>query len=499
MFSLSLVKSDIVYSAAYVNAIPFRVSGGPVVSMCWITILNGAILAGANTTPSQYGQWGNCNAAGLGGGAGSFPGGDGGPATQANFGSGFGIFTGDVAGNIYLVDGGITVRKVNRVSGIISTVAGNVARHGETGDGGPGTSASLGTILSIATYQQSALYILQWNRLRKLDLTTDIIHAVTAPSGTPGIAGSLASDYFIGFLAIAGPMFADTRGNVYLPMSEAYVPILLRISPAGRVEHLFFSNTTETGTMFASAFPTFVPAGVSVVSSNYSRACAIDSFDNIYFCSPSSIRMLSNSSGLVITVAGAGGGNYPTSATPLCVSRVTYIFTSAAVSPRLFDCSPSIHTGLSTSSGSQQRLNINVPGEVIYSKFAVTPSRTLVLAENPSQFDITKSWSGTSGEYPLNIHPTFLVAYQLYNTLANFTPSLFRRLPRMDISGTLCGTSLYPNQTLTAESETACQVTCYNTFECQGYSYAASACNLYSSVAQLFPSSFVDSGLLAAS
>jgi hypothetical protein len=68
--------------------------------------------------------------------------GDGGPATaaQLNFPEGVAV---DSANNIYISDGqNNVIRKVNAVTGIITTVAGN-GTYGVLGDGGPATSAEM--------------------------------------------------------------------------------------------------------------------------------------------------------------------------------------------------------------------------------------------------------------------------------------------------------------------------------------------------------------------
>ena len=74
--------------------------------------------------------------------------GDGGPATSANLNAPQGV-TVDVAGNLFIADtSNHRIRRVDAISGIITTVAGNGAVNGAGGggfggDGGPATSAEL--------------------------------------------------------------------------------------------------------------------------------------------------------------------------------------------------------------------------------------------------------------------------------------------------------------------------------------------------------------------
>src|SRR5262249_53330771 len=77
----------------------------------------------------------------VGNGAGSFSG-DGGPAISAGLSNPRGIVL-DSAGNLFITDAGNgRIRKVDAVTGLISTFAGNGGR-GSSGDGGPAVNASI--------------------------------------------------------------------------------------------------------------------------------------------------------------------------------------------------------------------------------------------------------------------------------------------------------------------------------------------------------------------
>src|SRR5438094_45180 len=68
--------------------------------------------------------------------------GDGLPATSAELNCPYGVAV-DSAGNLFIADSGNQrIRRVNGVTGVITTVAGN-GIPGEAGDGGPATSAEL--------------------------------------------------------------------------------------------------------------------------------------------------------------------------------------------------------------------------------------------------------------------------------------------------------------------------------------------------------------------
>src|SRR6185436_1594318 len=79
-----------------------------------------------------------------GNGTGGFSG-DGGPATSAMLNDIDGMAA-DGLGNLYIVDSSNgRIRRVDKATGIITTVAGN-GSVGYTGDGGPATSASFNDI-----------------------------------------------------------------------------------------------------------------------------------------------------------------------------------------------------------------------------------------------------------------------------------------------------------------------------------------------------------------
>lgn len=120
-----------------------------------------------------------------------------------------------------------------------------------------------------------------------------------------------------------------------------------------------------------------------------------------------------------------------------------------------------------------------------------------------------------------------LYAAQPYSSSANYTPAAFRTLPRIDIAGTLIGTSAFPNQPINhPQTETSCQIACFNAPACQGYSYnlnlrytlfttsnsydeyayvqppgspkfIAGTCYLYANITQFVPSSAILSGVRA--
>jgi hypothetical protein len=118
--------------------------------------------------------------------------GDGGQATSASMGEILGIAF-DTVGNIYLAD--LTyhvIRKIDIVSGVISTVAGTGGSAGNSGQGGLATSALLNNVRDVLIDSNNNMYIVcsGSNVINKID-TNGIITTIagTSTSGYTGDGG----------------------------------------------------------------------------------------------------------------------------------------------------------------------------------------------------------------------------------------------------------------------------------------------------------------------
>jgi sugar lactone lactonase YvrE len=151
--------------------------------------------------------------------------GDGGPVGQAKLGypSGFAY---DSQGNLYITDfGNSRVRKVDAVTGIITTVVGTGEKCAHPtntcGDGGLATAALLNLPEAIAIDSNNNLYIADSsdNRIRKVDAITRIITTVvgngnscanpTLPCGDGGLATAANLNFPQG-------VTVDGSGNIYV-------------------------------------------------------------------------------------------------------------------------------------------------------------------------------------------------------------------------------------------------------------------------------------------
>ena len=139
--------------------------------------------------------------------------GDGGPAANAILNNPANVNL-DQRGNIYISDlNNNVIRKIDARTGIISTVAGN-GIFGYSGDGGPATQASLGVAFHTIVDDEGNLIIsdLANNRIRRVDRSTGIINTI-AGTGNLGYNGdghtALATD-----LNIPMGIAFDNRGNL---------------------------------------------------------------------------------------------------------------------------------------------------------------------------------------------------------------------------------------------------------------------------------------------
>lgn len=163
--------------------------------------------------------------------------GDGGPATAARLNlesdkpdtvsatQGPGLVF-DADWNLYIADRfNYRIRRVDRATGIITTVAGNGA-FGFSGDGGAATLASMGTPTGMALDGAGNLIFADPDneRIRRIDRATGSIRTIAGRGpGPPSSSGPATQAY------LAGPqgVTVDAQGNIYF--TEIFGQRLLRI------------------------------------------------------------------------------------------------------------------------------------------------------------------------------------------------------------------------------------------------------------------------------
>ena len=130
--------------------------------------------------------------------AGQTPGGfdgDGGPALEAKLNQVYGGVAVDTAGNVFIADdGNHRIRKIDAVTGIITTIAGD-GSAGFSGDGGPATEAQLNLPDDIAIDAQGNVVFSDWDghRVRKVIgvAARGLLNGRPFPAGAAPISGDL--------------------------------------------------------------------------------------------------------------------------------------------------------------------------------------------------------------------------------------------------------------------------------------------------------------------
>jgi trimeric autotransporter adhesin len=227
----------------------------------------------------------------------------------------------DRSNNLYIVDNGNNrIRKVDHLTGIISTVAGNGTR-GFSGDNGAATSASLNNPYGVTIDSNGNLYFgeLNTSRIRKVASGTGIITTV-AGNGTQGYGGDNGAATAASFDA-PRDVAADSSGNLYV---ADYVNNRIRKVASGTgIITTVAGNGTE-------AYAGDNGPATSASFDNLRGGVTVDSAGNIYVADYNNnrIRKVASGTGIITTVAGNGlplfsGDNGPaTSASLQNPSRV---------------------------------------------------------------------------------------------------------------------------------------------------------------------------------
>jgi trimeric autotransporter adhesin len=237
--------------------------------------------------------------------------GDGGPALSANLGFITGISV-DQSGNIYFVDGAANVvRKVDRSSGIISTVAGTFLGFNVVdptpfkGDGGPATEAHLNVPYGVAVDAVGNIYITDNGNsvVRKVTISTGKISTI---AGKPGIFGYSGDGGLATSAELSNPydVAVDKNNNVYIVDSQNFA-IRKIDAVTGIITTIAGSGPDNQG--YAGDSGPAINAKL-----NSPQGIAVDHASNIYIADSGNhaLRKVDSSTGKISTLAGTGARGY---------------------------------------------------------------------------------------------------------------------------------------------------------------------------------------------
>jgi uncharacterized protein (TIGR03437 family) len=227
----------------------------------------------------------------------------------------------DQLGNLFIADlANNRIRKISR-DGVITTIAGN-GTLGDSGDGGPGTSAQLNRPAGVASDTQGNVFIADTNNSRIRRLSPNGTITTIAGTGTVGFSGD-------GGLAVratlAGPsgVAVDRAGNIFF--SDTGNNRLRRISPSGIITTIAGNGTHEDSGDGGAA---------SAAGLNQPCGIALDDRGNIWIAQPFSqkVRKIA-ASGIINTFAGSGDFGYSGDGGPAVSARL-YSPYGVAVDPQ---------------------------------------------------------------------------------------------------------------------------------------------------------------------
>jgi len=223
--------------------------------------------------------------------------GDGGPATSAHLYYPRGVAMDD-DGNVYIADtDNHRIRKVIAATGVITTIAGT-GFSGDSGDGGPAAAAQLNHPWDVAVDGDGNVYIADTDnhRIRKVIAATGVITTIAGVgwSGFDGDGGPATAAWLDTPRGVA----VDDAGNVYIADTNNH-----RVR---RVDATSGDISPVAGTDFAGYNGDDIAA--TSASLYYPWNVALDSGGNFYIADSSNhrVRQVISATGFITTVAGTG-------------------------------------------------------------------------------------------------------------------------------------------------------------------------------------------------
>jgi sugar lactone lactonase YvrE len=228
--------------------------------------------------------------------------GDGGPAASAMLSSPLSV-TVDAQFNVFIADtANQRVRRIDALSGIITTAAGN-GTAGSEGDNGPATAAALDLPESLAVDAHGNLIVADTGNglIRRVSASTGIISTIAGGGGSSfgGDSGPALTAQFDGLRGIAldssGSLYLADTGNCRVRKIAALIGVVSTAAGSGAAGSGCGSFSGDNGP--ATAATLNAPGDV-----------AVDSHGNLFIADTGNarVRMVDASSNVITTVAGGG-------------------------------------------------------------------------------------------------------------------------------------------------------------------------------------------------
>ena len=218
-------------------------------------------------------------------------------ATSARIGY-LGAIATDTFGNLFLGDvNNFRIRKVDAVTGIITTIAGN-GIAGFSGDSGLATNAQIHPVnCEIATDDTGNIYLSDgFNfRIRKISKVTGVINTISG-TGVPHHSGDGGPASAASFGSV-NSITVDRLNNIYVCDSGVWIR---KISTAGII-----SIVAGNGILGNSG-----DNGIATSAQITCLGMACDTNNNLFFAQPPYIRKVNVSTGIISTIAGDGSVIY---------------------------------------------------------------------------------------------------------------------------------------------------------------------------------------------
>ena len=202
-------------------------------------------------------------------------------------------------GDLILANGGSTIRIIDADTGIVDRLAGK-GKPGFSGDGGPALQAKIRPG-SITTDKAGNIYFSEFNRIRRIDVQTNIITTIAGTGkseysgdGGPALKAGLAGVFQLAF---------DSADNLYL--ADAYARRIRRIDARTGIITTVAGTGNQVGQFSGDGGPALQANLFSPTS------LAIDRKGNIFIGDYTRIHRVDAQNGVLTTIAG-GGETYGT-------------------------------------------------------------------------------------------------------------------------------------------------------------------------------------------